>query len=130
MNSPTEDIKDMLEAESSLGLTFATDLFIGKEPSKPDNCVTLYDYGGRPPRLTFDRQNYYYPSVQVRVRNNDYRAGWALIQDIADFLHGLSNETLDGTLYTVIYVSSGPAFITWDGNSRAIFVVNLNVQRR
>jgi hypothetical protein len=33
MNPPSIDIKDTLEAESSLALTFATDLFVGIEPA-------------------------------------------------------------------------------------------------
>src|SRR4030042_3022027 len=130
MNTPAVDITDILESISSLGLVVGTNLFVGREPSKPDDCVTLYDYGGRPPQLTFNKtEKYEYPSVQVRVRDSDYRSGWAMAQDIADSLHGLSNEVWNGTLYTVIYVSSGPAFMTWDGNSCAIFVVNLSVQR-
>ena len=43
MNSVSEDVKDMLEAESDLDLTFATNLFIGKEEKDPDNCVTIFD---------------------------------------------------------------------------------------
>jgi len=131
MNAPAVDIADILESVDSGTYIIGTNLFVGKEPAKPDNCITLYDYGGRPPQLTFDRtEKYEYPSVQVRVRNNDYRAGWDMIQDIADSLHGLSNETWNGALYTVIFVSSGPAFVAWDGNNRAIFVVNLGIQRR
>jgi len=130
MNAQSEDIKDMLEAESSLGLTFGTDLFIGKELSKPDNCVTIFDTYGFPPLLTLDGGGYYYPSVQIRVRNNDYRTGWALIHDIMVSLHGRAHETWNETLYTVIYCSSGPAFLDWDENDRARFVCNFDMQRR
>ena len=37
MHSTSEDIKDMLEAESSLGLVYANNLHIGKEPSTPSS---------------------------------------------------------------------------------------------
>ena len=64
MNSPSVDIRQMLEADSSLGLVYATDLFIGKEPAKPRDCVTIYDTVGYPPPLTLDNafyQNLYQP---------------------------------------------------------------------
>jgi len=130
MNASSIDIVEMLEAESSLGLTFGTDLFIGKELSKPDNCVTIFDTPGFSPLLTLDGGDYYYPSIQIRFRNNDYRTGWDLIHDIRVSLHGRSHETWNGTLYTVIYCSSGPAFLDWDENDRARFVINFDMQRR
>lgn len=132
MNAPSEDIKDMLEAESSLELTFANNLFIGKEPETPDNCVTIFDTAvGLAPQLTLSgEQDYYYQSIQVRVRNNDYMTAWDLIQDITTALHGRAQEVWNGTLYTVIFCSSGPAQLDWDENNRARFIVNFNIQRR
>lgn len=131
MSAPSVDIKDMLEAESSLGLTFATNLFIGKEPSQPDNCVTIYDTPGGPPDLGLDKDDkYQYPSVQIRVRNNGYTTGWDLADDIKDVLHGRAHETWNGTYYTVISCTSDPALLDWDENGRARFIVNFEAQRR
>lgn len=131
MNAPSVDIKDMLEAESSLGLTFATDLFIGQEPNTPDDTVTIFDTVGFPDQLTLDAtEKYEYPSVQIRVRNNDYIAGWNLINEIRDSLHGRGQETWNGTLYTVIIAMGGPALLDWDDSSRARFIINFNLQRR
>ena len=134
MNSPSEDIKDMLVADSSLSLTFATDLFIGREPTLPKNCVTIFDTAERAPQLTLggkdNTENYFYPSIQIRVRNIDYRDGWDLIQDIRTSLHGRAQETRNGTLYSVIYCASGPALLDWDENNRVRFIINFNIQRR
>jgi len=133
MNPSSKDIVEMLEAESSLGLTFATDLFIGREPTLPKNCVTIFDTPGFPPLLTLDEGDpvYYYPSVQIRVRNTSYLTGWNLIHDIMASLHGRANEvSSDGVLYTVIYCSSGPALLDWDENNRVRFIINFNLQRR
>ena len=131
MNSPSKDIKDMLVAEGSLGLTYATNLFIGKEPTKPKNCVTIFDTAERAPQLTLTKgEDYFYPSVQIRVRNTDYTIGWALIQDIRTSLHGRAQETWNGTLYSVIYCASGPALLDWDENHRVRFIINFNLQRR
>jgi hypothetical protein len=132
MNSSSEDVKDMLEEDSSLGLEFGENLFIGKEPSSPQDCVTIYDTFGSPPQLTFDGKDslYEYPSIQIRVRNRKYQTGWALINDIMLSLHGRANETYNETLYTVIYCSSGPALLTWDDNEMVKFICNFNLQRR
>ena len=130
MNAPAEDIKDMLEAESSLGLTFQTDLFIGREPSKPDNSVTIFDTSGYPPMLTLGNDSqYYYPSVQIRVRNRDYQDGYALISSIVALLHGKHNEVWNNTYYSVIACSSEPFLLDWQEHY-ARFVCNFNIQRR
>lgn len=131
MKPSSEDIMKMLV--SALGLVFADDLFIGREPVKPNDCVTIFDTPGFPPLLTLDEGNpgYYYPSVQIRVRNTDYLTGWNLIHDITASLHGRVNEmSLEGILYTIIYCSSGPAMLDWDENDRVRFIVNFNLQRR
>jgi hypothetical protein len=131
MNPPSVDVKDMLEAESILGLDIATDLFVGEEPITPDNCVTIFDTPGFAPQLTLTPgEDYFYPSIQIRVRNRDYRTGWTLANNIKTVLHGKAQETWNGTLYSVIYCSSGTALLDRDEKRRARFVINFNLQRR
>jgi hypothetical protein len=131
MQATSFDIKDMLEAESALGLDFATDLFIGKEPAEPKDCVTIYDYAGYPPYLGLGGEvGYEYPSIQIRVRNHKYEDGWDKINEIKDALHGRHGEIWNGTLYTLIKCSSGPALLDWDDNGNARLVVNFDLQRR
>ncbi|MFA5935006.1 MAG: minor capsid protein [Candidatus Paceibacterota bacterium] len=126
----SKDIVTILEDESSLGLTFPTNLGTGKEPTSPSNTVTIFDTGGQPPQLTLDIKGLEYPSVQIRVRNINYQTGWALIESIKTVLHGLSQVTVNGTLYSVIYCASGPALLDWDDNSRARFIINFSAARR
>jgi len=130
MNNSAEDIKDMLVAVSALGLTFATNLFIGKEEKTPRNCVTIFDTPGYAPDLGLTSQGYERPSVQIRVRNANYTTGWNLIEEIKTSLHGRAQETWNDTLYSVIYCSSGPAHLDWDDNGNARFIINFNLQRR
>ena len=130
MNSQSEDVKDMLEAESDLDLTFATNLFIGKEEKNPDNCVTIFDTPGFPPALGLTSQGYEYPSIQIRVRNRSYTTGWNLIEKIKTALHGRAQETWNSTLYSVIYATHSPALLDWDDNGRVRFIINFNIQRR
>ena len=132
MNSCSTDIKDMLEADSSLGLIYVDNLFIGREPVKPYNSVTIFDTPGFPPDMTLDKNSLGYerPSIQIRVRNIDYMTGWSLIESIKVSLHGRAQESWNGTLYSLIACSSGPAMLDWDDNGNVRFIINFNLQRR
>ena len=135
MNAPSKDIIEMLEAYGDSSgftpdLTLGTNLFQNQEPSSPAICVTVYDTSGMPDYLGLDTVGYEYPSIQVRVRHTKQSTGWALISAIKDALHGRNHETWNGTLYTVIYCTSGPALLDWDDNGRVHFVCNFNLQRR
>jgi len=139
MNASSVDIKQILEeyGESS---GFESDLifsgssmnvFIGQEPAHPRNCITIYDTPGFPPYLGLAGETgYEYPSIQIRVRNGDYLVGWDLIDRIKEVLHGLAQTTVNGTLYSVITCSSGPALLDFDDNNNARFIINFNLQRR
>ncbi len=131
MNPTSQDIKDMLEAQSSLDLTFNTNLFMNKEPARPNNAVTIFDTGGLKPQLNFNKnEKYQKPTVQIRVRNNSYQTGWALINDIRDILHGRGHEVWDGTTYELIQCRTEPAFLGQDENNRPWFTANFLIQRR
>ena len=138
MLSPAQDVASMLEAagdSSGIGgvgaMVIGTDLFCFKEPAKPDNVVTVFDTPGFPPWLGLAGETgYEYPSVQIRVRNRDYRTAWALIEEIKDSLHGRHGETWNGTLYTYIACSIAPAMLDWDDNGNVRLVINFNIQRR
>lgn len=131
MNASSEDIKDMLVSDSELGLEFAVNLFIAKEPSEPRNCVTIYDTTSLPPYLGMAGETgYEYPGIQIRVRDANYKHGWDLIEKIKNSLHGRAQQTWNDTLYSVIYCESGPAHLDWDDNRNARFIINFNLQRR
>lgn len=132
MNASSEDIKDMLVAESSLGLTFGVggNVFLNKELDTPRNCVTIFDTYNMAPDLALKNQGYERPTIQIRVRGAKQRTAWTLIEGIKNSLHGREHETWNGTLYTVIYCSSGPALLDWDENGNVRFIVNFNLQRR
>lgn len=121
----------MLEDDSSLGLIFATNLFIAKEPSSPDNTVTLFDTPGSPEQLTFNPvERYHYPSIQIRVRHISYVTGFVLAQDIVTSLRDRAQETWNGSLYTLIRSTGDPVLLDWDKNNRCRIVINLDIQRR
>lgn len=130
MNAPSYDIAMLLTEYSELGLTFASNLFISSEPASPDNVVTVYDTTSGSPVLFLDNQyKYYYPSVQVRIRDNSYQNGYALGKAIMDIVHGDGYVTGD-TTYTVMQATSNPFLLEYDENRRAVFILNINLQRR
>lgn len=131
MNVASKDIVEMLEAESSLGLSFPTNIVYAKELDSPDNLVTVLDMPGRPPQLTLKKgENYYYDAVQIRVRNKVYDTGFALATSIMTALHGRAGETWNATYYSVIICTMTPALLEWDRNNRVCFIINFEVQRR
>lgn len=134
MNPASKDIAELLDADTSLGLTSGTDLFHGRMPDQPDDCVAVLDNPGDPPMLTFDKatSNYYYSSVSVRVRSFDYDTGWGIMFNIMTYLHGLGQlNSVDNTsYYGVIKAMNDPQVLYWDKNDRAIFFINFEVQRK
>ena len=132
MNATSVDIAAILVADTSLGLTIASNLFVGKEPTSPENAVTILDTPGEPPQLTLagKGEDYYYPSFQIRVRNIDYRTGYNLAHDIMVSLHSRASEVWNDTLYTVITCISDVSLMDWDDNGLCRFIVNFNAQRR
>jgi hypothetical protein len=128
MNPPSEDIKDILEGETGLALTFATDLFIGQMPETPDACVCVYDSGGYP-----GEENYLYerPTVQVKVRGGrgGYKIAHELCQNIRDVLHGLHNVTVNSARYVGIWVETDVMSIGPDELHRPHFTVNFRIHR-
>jgi len=131
MNELSVDIKDMLEAESTLALTYKKDLFRGIEPSKPDNTVTIFDTPSFPPDVYMDpAERYYRSSCQIRVRNKSYSVGIALARNIFELLHARANEVWNGTTYNIIQATGEPSWLDMDGNNRSRFIINFNTQRR
>ena len=130
MNPPSKDISDMLVA-GSLSLVVGTNLFIGREPEAPNDCVTIFDTPGHPPEMYYSNEyRYFYPSIQIRVRDIEYLEGWDLINDIKLLLHNRGQETRNGTLYSAIACTIEPALLDWDQNNRARFVTTFDIQRR
>lgn len=132
MNPASKDIATLLSEQSALALTIATNLFFSRMPDQPDDCVSVIDNPGEAPMLAQKKlsSNYHYSSVSIQVRNTDYANGWDVINDIMQFLHGHSDETINSTYYTLIRALNDPQVLAYDQNERVIFMVNFEVQRR
>lgn len=131
MNAPVSIyVKDILVAETDLKLTFPINIAIGFEPTAPDNVVTLYDTPGSPPAETFGGGSYYYDSIQVRVRNNDYLEASTLAWKIRDILTPITNHTVADGVLTRIKNTQPPFHLGRTPENRHIFIINFEIQRR
>jgi hypothetical protein len=132
MNSPAKDIANMLDGDSGLGLTLLTDLFYSRMVSDPQNAVAVFDTGGANPMLQYNkaRSQYYYPSINIQVRNVDYDAGHAVATAIRLFLHGERAITVGDTYYALIKSTNEPQLLHYDENDRAVFIINFDIQRK
>lgn len=117
-----DDIGDYLQTHG-VG-TIGNNLFKGKMPDQPDDCTALFEYAGKPPDLHWDGE---YPGLQVRVRNKNYTAGRAKIEEIKNLLHGLTEQMLGTTRYLLIRANQSPESIGQDKNGRNELVCNFSV---
>jgi len=134
MNATAVDVKQMLEyyynESSSLYTPDLYPIYIGREPAEPTNTISIFETIGTH-QFTLNRcEVYEYPSIQIRVRSTAYLEGWQTISNIKEILHGRARETWNGTLYTLIRCSGGPALLDYDKNQRVRFIINFNLQRR
>ena len=128
MQAPSVDIKDILEATSSLALTFGADLFVSEMPDTTDECVCVYDTGGFEPEANFVYER---PTVQVVVRGTKgaYVVAYNLIQGIRNALHALANHTTNGARYIGIWCQSDIMSLGYDKNHRPMLSVNFRIHR-
>lgn len=130
MNPASLDIAQRLAAQGHgfLGGAATWSIRVAKEPQTPDGTITLYDTSGESPDPDSD---YWRPSVQVRVRHNNYGTAYAKMEDI---VNELTTDTLsfeiNGTRYVGIYQFGSPQFLAFDDNDRAILVANFNIVRQ
>lgn len=126
MNAPSIDIKNIIVASEIEGYTFGTNLFVGSQPDKPNNCITIFDTPGDEAYQDFT----YKPSFQVMIRNSSFTNGYALAHSIKELLHNFSNTTVGGTWYLQILATSDILHIGKDKSKRReLFSINFAVER-
>lgn len=122
MKSPAADIAQFL-ATNSVGThppSTGWGIVYGKEPSTPDDVITVYDYPNGV-GVDTDEQNVYDVSFQIRTRSNDYDAAYAKQEAIRDLLI-TSNELTLSTSKAAVSMSSGIFSLGQDQNERFILV--------
>lgn len=129
MNAPSVDIKDILVSDGvgSFAATSGWAIYISKEPTSPDTCITLYDTGGIEPFYGGYAEN---PTVQVRVRGapDGYQTAYNKIQAIKRLLLDGKGFSVNGVGYD-IWLMGDVVFVEYDSSSRPIFTLNLRITR-
>lgn len=129
MEAPSQDIKDILEESASgFAWVFGTDLFIGKLPSAPNECVVIYDSPGLMSNTWYLDE---FPGIQILVRGNpgEYFNAYSNLLDIQQYLNGITNKTVNGSRYILMRHLSGPLFLEWDPSNRPVFTANFELER-
>lgn len=129
MSTVLEAIGTYLEAQGQG--TQGTNIFLGRMPTSPDACVTVYEYGGASPLFTMgaaatavDR-----PSIQVMCRagRDDYPAARDKAQSIRALLGAVTGATLSGISVLRIAPIGSVNPIGPDENDRPLVTVNFQV---
>lgn len=124
MNAPSEDIKDIL-VTAGIGV-FGTDLFIGREPTQPNDCITIYDTGGGEPNPKWLQDEV---TIQIRSRAEDYQTAYTNIYNARDKLLGRPAEVVNTTNYIGFWATTDIMAIEKDKKERSILVVNFRIVR-
>ena len=117
---PSSDIRDLLIA-AGVGVSGQTEdwsIFIGREPSSPNNCFTIYDTAGDTPNAKWLLD---YPRFQIRTRGIDYNTAFQKAQAARDALLSLPSQDIGANRYDGVYVVSDTEFLKLDENNRTIF---------
>lgn len=131
MPSPTAvDIKDILVTAGVAVFASPTGwaLAVSREPTTPNQVITVYDSGGTDPNPKFLLDH---PAVQVRIRGNvnDYLGTYSKAQQVKDTLLGLQRQTVNTTVYVGIWQIGDIQNLGFDDSNRPILVTNWRIAR-
>lgn len=129
--SVLEDLGNRLEDES-VG-TLWTDLFLGRRPDTPDQCVTLQTYPGDASRLRSPNNvpvdERFNVQVMTRAARDGQKSAETLAWSAFDAIQSRS-ATLDSSRrYAHIRAVQTPAYIGVDANNRPLVSFNVEVRR-
>lgn len=129
MKPPSEIVADLIAsyvgAPNNLGWILAKNLFVGKEPEEPAECMTIFDYEGgvQNPKLNYDMVH-----VQVRLRfPEDYISGYKKIKKISVLLNGISPFNSGTDRVEGIWIQNPVNPIGRDNKDNHLFTLNLRL---
>lgn len=127
-NSPASETAMVLTAlpvTGGLGGLNPWAVYVGREPLEPPNVVTVYDTGGPPATVLPSIRA---PSIQLRVRSEDYVTGWTKCQELYRTLVSLTSLDRPGVRVVSWVPSTDILAIGRDDADRFLFAVNFNVR--
>ena len=122
MNPVSKDISDFLRNERLFER-----VYISREPTTPDNCITIYDtgFGEQNPKFALDENTF-----QVRSRNNEYINGYVNLESIKFLLDGRRDSIINGVTYIGFWCSSNIVSLGYDTEDRALLTLNFRTIRQ
>ena len=116
---------------STQDLTLGTNLFLGRLPETPDNCVGVIQTAGVAPTDTFGTS---FPpletqGLQTLVRATTYATAEALAVELMKSLASVANQTLTSTLYLKIEAQQSPFALERDNQERLVMSCNFLVTK-
>jgi hypothetical protein len=133
MNAVSEQIRGLIEDDSSLGLVFNTNLFIGKKIDVAESpIVVIYDTAGVKPTTDLAQMaEYRYDSAQILVNASTYTSAQKKAEELFQFLrnqiHVLDPE--DSGVELTIQINQSPFLLEYDERNRVSFIFNINIER-
>lgn len=130
MNSPAKDLAKYLSGQTGLGTfggTTAFSLFVSLEPNEPNDCVTLYDLGGRGD--VNDALDLADVDVQVRVRASTYSTAYSKHEIIRDLLVPTGPITCETSTFAGVVMTADITGIGRDESNRHVLTATYRAIR-
>lgn len=120
MTSPAHKIATHLDSDGfgTIGSDSGTTISVSREPSSPDEAITIYDTGGLSPDT--DTEDFLVRTIQIRLRTNNYNSGYVIMENIRDNL--LAEK--DIVSVNQIFMDGDILFIGRDDNDRFLLTAN------
>lgn len=123
-----DDIGDYLSSGST-GLSGT--VLLGRLSDAPAEQVAVAEYGGFAPMRAMSSGPgtalLEHPRIQVLSRSASYASAKARIKQVEALLDGLSNRTINGTLYHFAAAVQPPFIMRYDELNRAVLAQNYDV---
>lgn len=123
-----DDILDYL-ADNGIG-TVQTDLFVGRVPPDPDNCVVVLGQLGTTPAPSLDIADLLFPNWQVIIRNSDYDAGAQKMEAVRALCHVKIGLQLTNYYVLRMHCRQEGGAIGVDNKNRHEFSINFYAEAR
>lgn len=130
MTTPSYEIAQLLENAGigTRGAATGWGIFVNREPTKPDSCVTIFDTPGRPADPKFSRD---FPGFQIRVRSSVGGEGAAHTKmgSIRTYLLGLPRTTIASVVYVGVWQVIDLVALGYDDSNRLLLATTWRAVR-
>lgn len=126
MSILAKELAAYLATVSGVGAV-GTDIFIGRQPETPNDCITVLETGGQEPSAYTPLSK---PTVQIIVRNTSYEAGRTKAATVFDALHQKANSDLGENYVYYVLAIADVGYLDQDENDRHEWSMNFRMGRR